>query len=401
MINNRLFVSIFLFFSVTFSFLVPAETLTTGKDIKILEKGSSVTSREEFALDTSSIISAMASYKVPAVSFAVIENNEIARADAIGYINSSGSKEVDVNTLFQAGSISKSIFAILALSLVDSGLIDLDDNVEPFLGNWRIPNPKNHQNDDVTLRTTLSMSSGLGVGGYFGYSPGEPIPSLLETLGGKEPANSKPVVLTQKPTSAYEYSGGGYQVVQLITENISQMTAQRAANKFIFEPLAMLNSSYAQPTYDNLANVAQATDSDGKAFPYQWRVYPEYAAAGLWSTPTDLGKFIISINKAYRGSNKQIVSPLLARQSLSRQKNTPYGLGFVVKGQGDNLHFMKLGQNSGYQGWLVGLPNTGQGAVIMTNSDNGRDLAQALIYSIAETYHWPIVGQLEDAWMIK
>ncbi len=72
-----------------------------------------------------------------------------------------------------------------------------------------------------------------------------------------------------------------------------------------------------------------------------------------------------------------------------------------MKGQGDNLHFMKLGQNSGYQGWLVGLPNTGQGAVIMTNSDNGRDLAQALIYSIAETYHWPIVGQLEDAWMIK
>ncbi|EFP95055.1 serine hydrolase domain-containing protein [Vibrio caribbeanicus] len=352
-------------------------------------------------VDSVDLRSAMAHYKVPAISFAVINDDKVVWSEAIGYVNASHSQEVDVNTLFQAGSISKSVAATTALNLVEQGLISLDENVDSFLGDWHIPNPHHYKSDVVTLRELLSMSSGLDVGGYYGYAPGEPLPSLLDTLNGAAPAKNPPVMLAHKPGSKYEYSGGGYEVVQLITDNITKMTSQESTAKFVFDPLKMSNSSYDQPSGQSLKNVAEATDSDGKEFEYKWRVSPEYAAAGMWSTPTDLGKFIVSINKAYKGEKKQVLSPRLAKQSLSKQKNTPYGLGFVVRGKGEKLHFMKLGQNSGYQSWLVGLPNTRQGAVVMTNSDNGRELAQDLIYSISKAYHWPIRGKLEDAWMVN
>jgi len=368
--------------------------------------------REEFVLNNIPIrvgdkvgsvdlTSAMEHYKVPAISFAVINDDKVVWSDAIGYIDSAHSKKVDVNTLFQAGSMSKSVAAVTALSLVDHGLITLDENVGSFLGMWKIPKPHSYQTEVITLRELLSMSSGLNVGGYYGYAPGEPLPSLLDTLNGVAPANTTPVTLVHKPGSMYEYSGGGYEVVQLITDNITNMTSQRSADKYVFGPLGIPNTSYNQPSGVSLTNVAEATDSFGKGFAYKWRINPEYAAAGLWSTPTDLSKFIVSINKAYKGELRQIISPEMAKLSLSKQKNSPYGLGFVVEGEGDELHFMKLGQNAGYQGWLVGLPNTGQGAVVMTNSDNGRELAQDLIYSISKAYNWPISGKLEDAWMIN
>jgi len=369
-------------------------------------------SREKFVLnnvkiefdgkvDSVDLRTAMAYYKVPAISFAVINNDEIVWSDALGYTDANHSKAVDENTLFQAGSMSKSVAAVTALSLVDHGFIGLDENVDSFLGDWHIPNPHHYEADVITLRELLSMSSGLDVGGYFGYAPGEPLPSLLETLNGVAPANNPPVTLAHEPARMYEYSGGGYEVVQLITDEITKMTSQESAKEFVFGPLNMSNTSYVQPSGVSMNNVANATDRNGEGFSYKWRISPEYAAAGLWSTPTDLGKFIVSINKAYKGDGKQVISTEIAKQSVSKQKNTPYGLGFVVEGKGDALHFMKLGQNAGYQGWLVGLPNTGQGAVVMTNSDNGRELAQGLIYSISKAYHWPISGKLKDAWMIN
>ncbi|WP_341665268.1 serine hydrolase domain-containing protein [Vibrio sp.] len=345
--------------------------------------------------------SAMSHYKVPAISFAVVDNDEIVWSEAIGYINANYTRQVDKDTLFQAGSMSKSVAAVTALKLVDQKRITLDEKIAPLLGDWQIPNPNGYNTDAVTLRTLLSMSSGLDVGGYYGYSPQEPLPSLLDTLNGTAPANNPPVKLTYNPGSKYDYSGGGYQVVQLITDRMTKMTSQESAAKYVFGPLKMVNTSYLQPTRPTVTNVAEATDKNGIGFKYKWRIAPEYAAAGLWSTPTDLGKFIVSINKAYKGDPTQIISPNLAKQSLSKQANTPYGLGYVVEGKGDELHFMKLGQNAGYQGWLVGLPNTGQGAVVMTNSDNGRELAQDLINSISEAYHWPISGKLKDAWMVN
>ncbi len=344
---------------------------------------------------------AMAYFKVPAISFAVVDHNKIIWVQAVGYKNAEQQVLVNTDTLFQAGSLSKSVGAVAALKMVDKGQLSLDASVNPLLKGWQIPVPNIFKNDPVTLRELLSMSAGLGVGGYYGYQPGEALPTLIETLSGTGPAKGQEVTMLYKPGSRYEYSGGGYEVAELLMDSQSDKAFPEIVQNLVLTPLAMTHSNYQQPLDShNQENAAEGTGSDGQTFPYKWRVTPEYAAAGLWSTPDDLAKFILSVMKAYQGETDQVISPSIAKEALAQQKNTQYGLGFVIEGKGKKLHFMKLGQNAGYQGWLVGYPVVGEGAVVMTNSDNGEELAQDLIYAIAKAYHWPTNGKLKDAWMI-
>ena len=357
--------------------------------------------KEGHQIKTMTLQEAMTHFKVPAISFAVIQNDKISWVDAIGYTDSDHTKKVNTDTLFQAGSMSKSVAAITALSLVDRGTLNLDSAVNPLLRGWVISKPDKFKGDTVTLRQLLSMSSGLNVGGYYGYAPGQALPTLIQTLNGAKPANNPSVEMMYKPGSQYDYSGGAYEVVELLISSKTAISFVKNAEKYVLAPLGMTHSNYDQPLAEELTkNAAPATSSNGNTFNYKWRITPEYAAAGLWSTPTDLAKFVLSVMKAYQDKNGKVISTTTAKEALTQQKNTHYGLGFVIEGKDKKLRFMKLGQNAGYQGWLVGFPNTGQGAVVMTNSDNGRELAQALIYAIAEAYQWPTNGELKDAWML-
>ena len=358
--------------------------------------------KEGDQIKTMTLPEAMAHFKVPAISFSVIQSDKISWVDAIGYTDSDHTKKVNTGTLFQAGSMSKSVAAITALSLVDRGILNLDSAVTPLLRGWVISKPDKFKDEAVTLRQLLSMSSGLNVGGYYGYAPGQPLPMLIQTLNGMKPANNPPLKMIYQPGKQYYYSGGGYEVIQLLINSQTSSSFIQNVQNYVLTPLGMVHSNYDQPLAERFAkNAALATNSDGNTFTYKWRITPEYAAAGLWSTPTDLAKFVLSVMKAYQGKNGEVISATIAKDALTQQKNTPYGLGFVVKGKSQTLRFMKLGQNAGYQGWLAGLPNTGQGVIVMTNSDNGRELAQDLIYAIAKAYQWPTNGRMQDAWMVK
>lgn len=351
---------------------------------------------------TVSLQQAMDYYKVPAISFAVIEDNKIIWADALGYLNSEKIKKVNTNTLFQAGSMSKSLTAITALCLADQEKLSLDAPIDTTIKSLNISNLNKYTKHPLNLRTLLNMSSGLDVSGYYGYEPGETLPSVVETLAGKKPANNSAIQLLRHPGSQYDYSGGGFEVVHFLINTQTSCSLTDCVKELVLDPLAMNHSNYQQPLKEQFThNAAWASDKDGKSFSYRWRVVPEYAAGGLWSTPSDMAKFVIGVIDAYQGKQGAILTQSLAREALTQQKNTPYGLGFVVSGEGKQLHFMKLGQNAGYQGWLVGFPNTQQGAVVMTNSDNGRELAQRLIHSIAKAYKWPTDGTLKDAWMVE
>ena len=130
--------------------------------------------------------------------------------------------------------------------------------------------------------------------------------------------------------------------------------------------------------------------------PGRWRVIPEHAAAGLWSTPTDIAKLLIQIGRAWRGESHLFLAPDTVRQMLTPQNGGPYGLGAAVSGNGGDLVLMKRGQNVGYQGYLILYPAAGQGLVVMTNSDNGSTLAAALISRAAKAYNWPPLPPLAD-----
>jgi len=120
-----------------------------------------------------------------------------------------------------------------------------------------------------------------------------------------------------------------------------------------------------------------------------WNNYAIAASGGLWSTPSDLAKFSINIAKSYKGNNQGLIPQSLAMDMLTRQKNTDFGLGVVVNGQGRTLNFRKGGHNLGYHNELLMFPNTGQGIVIMTNSENGTAVINYIVPIISHAYRWP------------
>jgi CubicO group peptidase (beta-lactamase class C family) len=332
---------------------------------------------------------AMKALKVPSLSVALIDGGRIAFAHAWG--------EATPQTLYQAGSLSKIVAAVTALKLADLGGLDLDRSVNDEQSLWRAPENELTAGHPVTLRNLLSMTGGVNVPGYIGYEPGAPLPTLPQILNGEPPANSPAVEVVARPDSEYAYSGGGYEIVQALVESRVRKPFAQAASDFVFRTVDMNDSSFAQPPNEAMkARLAQGHDSDGKAFPGGWRVMAELAAGGLWSTPSDMARLVIEIDRAAHGERSLMLGTRTAGEMLVKQNHGPYGLGLRIAGSGEVFAIEKRGQDPGYQSYLLMFPQTGQGIVAMTNSDNGTTLISALIRRAAEAYGWPAVGELGD-----
>jgi CubicO group peptidase (beta-lactamase class C family) len=249
----------------------------------------------------------------------------------------------------------------------------------------------------VTLRGLLSMTGGIGVPGYVGYDAGAPLPTLTQILDGTPPANSPPVTVIAVPGGAYHYSGGGYEIAEELVQDATGKSFPQLMRELVLDPMGMRDSSFEQPPEGSLApRAAIGHFGDGKELPGGWRVCPEHAAAGLWSTPTDLAKLLVQLANVWQGLSSIFLRRDTLEEILTRQNGGPYGLGAAVAGDGASLVLMKRGQNVGYQGYLILYPATGQGLVVMTNSDNGSKLAEAVIRRAAEAYGWPELPPLAD-----
>jgi len=328
--------------------------------------------------------------KVPSASIALIDRGEIAFARAYG-------EGATPETIYQAASLSKFVAAVGAMRLVDQGKLKLDEDVNDRLTSWRVPANSFDATRKVTLRGLLSMTGGIGVPGFVGYEPGALLPTLTEILNGAPPANSPPVTVIAVPGSAYHYSGGGYEITEALMQDVTGKPFTALMQGLVLGLAEMTSSSFAEPIAPDLGPRAVSGHyGDGAELPGRWRVIPERAAAGLWSTPTDVAKLLSQIGRAWRGESHLFLAPDTVREMLSQQNGGPYGLGAAVSGVGGNLVLMKRGQNVGYQGYLILYPATGQGLVVMTNSDNGSTLAAALISRAAKAYGWPPVPPLAD-----
>lgn len=335
----------------------------------------------------SELLIAMKAYHVPVVGYAIIENNKIISADTL---SNEVKIKVSKNSLFQAASISKSVSAYGALKLVSQGKLNLDESVNNQLTTWKIPANEFNKNNPVTLRQLLDMTSGLSVSGFPGHMQGERLPTLKQILDGHSPANTSPIRVFYKPGSQYFYSGGAFQVLEQLMEDTTKQPFQIWMNKEILKPLNMDQSIFQYPLNETLrANAVPGFLTDGKMIKGGWNNYAVAAASGLWSTPTDLAKFAINVSKSYLAKNNNLVSKSIAVQMLTRQKNTDYGLGFVVNGAAKTLNFRKAGHNTGYHNELLMFPNSGNGVVIMTDSENGEYVINYIIPIIAKKYNWP------------
>lgn len=345
-----------------------------------------------------SILKRMQGRKVNGLSIAVIDQGELVWAKGYGINDiSAPNQAVDTATLFQCASIGKVITAIAALRLVQDQKIGLDDDVNQKLKSWKIPENNFTAQKKVTLRMLLSHSAGLMDGyGFEGYYPNSTLPSLVQILNAQNPANNKKkIAVAETPGSSERYSGAGYLIIQQLIEDLSGTTFAHYTHQAIFKPLGMLHTTYAYYP-DSLFNfnISRGHYDNGKIDPNRkYNVYPEQGAAGPWTTPSDLARLVIEIQKINQGKNSGILSPNLVQLMLKPQINS-MGLGFHLKGASRVLGFWHSGNTAGYTGVLFGLTETGQGAIVLTNSNAGEWLALEAIRSIAETYNWPMMKHI-------
>jgi CubicO group peptidase (beta-lactamase class C family) len=334
-------------------------------------------------------------YRIPGVSIAVINNYEVEWEEGYGVLEAGGTASVTPDTLFQAASISKPVVAATALYYVEKGILGLDEDVNSRLRTWKIPENQWTRKDKVTLRRILSHTAGLTVSGFPGYAEGKELPTLPQILDGAKPANTPPVKVDVEIGSRFRYSGGGYAVLQQLLVDVLGRPFPNIVRDAVLIKLDMRQSTYEQPLPVNLsAKAASGHRPDGSVVPGRWHTYPEMAAAGLWTTPTDLALFARELMLADLGKSDRILSEVMVGLMLTPVKDEA-GLGLFVRERGKDLSFSHSGGNEGFRCFMIGYPHRGQGAVVMTNSDLGGDLYSEILRSLSAEYGWPDFKPLE------
>lgn len=332
----------------------------------------------------------MGIYNVPGISIAVLDGGRIAWATGYGVTDVETGEPVTAETLFQAASISKPVAATAALRLVEEGLLELDAPVNDYLERWKIPENRFTRENPVTLRHLLTHTGGITVHGFPGYAVTEEVPTTIQVLEGAEPANTLPIRVDTLPGSLWRYSGGGYTVLQLLLEDVTGMPFPRVLREKVLDPVGMRLSSYEQPLpAGRAAHAASSHLADGSGGDGQWHLYPEMAAAGLWTSPAELARLAMELQAAYRGETGRVLSPRMARAMLTPGMGE-WGLGFGIQGEGDQARFSHGGSNYGFKAQFMAYVSGGRGAFIMTNGDRGSLLAQEVLLAVAREFGWPL-----------
>ncbi len=337
---------------------------------------------------TTKLADRMAALHVPGVSVAVIHDGKIEWARGFG-VSSVGGPAVTPDTLFQAASISKPVTAVAVLHLAESGKLDLDADVNRYLKAWKVPANSFTEKTKVTLRELLTHTAGMTVHGFPGYASDAARPTLVQVLNGEKPANTPAILVDTVPGTNWRYSGGGFVVTQLLLEDVTGQPFPKLMHDVVLGPMGMTRSTYEQPLpQSRMAEAAMPYRQDGQAVPGGPHVYPEMAPAGLWTTPSDLARYAMEIQKALAGKSSAVLSAAMAREML-KPGMSQWGLGVGTGGGREHPYFTHSGANEGFQCNLVAY-NSGDGAAIMTNSDSGGALATSSgVHHIAYEYHWP------------
>jgi CubicO group peptidase (beta-lactamase class C family) len=339
----------------------------------------------------------MRHYHVPGVSIALIEDGHIAWARAYGVADVSTKTAVTPQTLFQAASLSKPVTALAVLRLADQGKLSLTAPVNSLLRTWKLP--EGPFTAKVTLERILSHSAGLTVAGFAGYPPGATLPTLVETLNGRPPANNKPVRADVEPGTSFRYSGGGYEIAQLVLSDVTGQPFGKLMQETVLGPAGMVDSVFQEPLSAELAaRAASGHDDEGTLLPGKWHVYPELAAAGLWTTASDLARFVLAVQQARTGAPGALLSKPMATKMLSVANVGDLGialgngLGLFIdqRGKGTFAHVSmeQPGGAEGFRALLVASSEGGYGVVVMTNGDGGSKLADEIVRGAAQVYGW-------------
>ncbi|ORY44868.1 beta-lactamase/transpeptidase-like protein [Rhizoclosmatium globosum] len=300
-------------------------------------------------------------------------------ADTDEFVGYDVEKPVSVETVFQAASISKALSAVAVMRLVQKGLLDIDADINQYLekGDWKL-------NADfpagilptqaTTIRKLLGHAAGTSVSGFGGYRRNEVkaekvvVPSTAGVLKGE--GNSGKVEISSLPSLVSQYSGGGTTVVQHIVELVTGKPFYQVLHEEVFEPLGMKNSSAGMQDSPNAGDfVCAHCGPEGLPAPGGYNIYPETAAAGVWTTATDLNKASDAVFKSLHGVSvdgsvylsQELTRDMLAQRFPSASKNVAYGVGWGLKNINGSFLFSHTGGNEGFRSICRSFADSGAG----------------------------------------
>ncbi len=357
-----------------------------------------------------SLAELLAERKTTAISVAVVKDYKVHWAKAWGLADRTAGIKADTSTRFQAASISKPVSAMSVLRAVQDGRFGLDNDINSLLESWQLVEEAEFlSKTKVTPRLLLSMTAGTTVSGFPGYKPGAPLPTVPEIVGASAEdadrvANTPRVTVGWEPGAKYQYSGGGSTILQLAMSDMFKRPFGEIVTKTVLEPLKMADSCVCQPLPAALvhkgavANDLRKSDGVHGSDAVRWHVYPESYAAGLWTTPSDLAKFMIEVQLSLDGRSNKVLSQDMIRKMVTPSGVDHYALGFTVGSESAHrpapageqaLYFGHTGGNWGFRANFQGSLKGGNGFIIMANSDRSNPIVfEELPARIRSAYGW-------------
>jgi CubicO group peptidase (beta-lactamase class C family) len=337
----------------------------------------------------------MTRFHIPGVSVAVFKDFEIHWVKGYGVADVESKAVIDERTTFQAASISKPVTAMAVMRAVQDGTLSLDADINTFLESWKVPASEHTKTQPVTLRALLSHTSGSGDGfGFPGYHPDAPRPTVVQILNGEKPSNTGKVLFERPPFTYMKYSGGGLTIVQLALIEHLKRPFPELLKATVLDPAGMRDSAYEQPlSPERDKRAARAHDGQGRTRDAKWHVYPELAAAGLWTTPSDLARIAIDVQRSLMMDQGKVLSRASARAMMTPAGVGGFAVGWSIEKRGEGWYFSHGGSNWGFQCLVVGHMTKGYGVAIMTNSDSGGAILSQIEQRVANAYNWDLLDK--------
>ena len=338
--------------------------------------------------ENSNIADRMAHYKVMGMSIAVVHDYKIVWAKGYGWADEKEKRPVTTATLFEPGSISKSLNAVGILKLVQDRKLDLHTDINTYLTSWKFPYDEVSMGKKITLAHLLSHSAGLNVHGFPGYDLMEKIPTVPQVLDGQPPANTPAVRSQFEPGLRFQYSGGGTTISQLLLTDVTHQPYDQFMYENVLKPIGMVNSFYTQPpAMDKRSMCATGYHGNGNEVPHKFHVYPEQGAAGLWMTPSDLCQYIIETQLAYEGKSSKVLNQEMTKLRLTPYNDESSALGVFIDNRDGALYFQHSAGNEGFCGQYYASLEGGDGVAFFLNTDE-YGLIPEVLNSVASVYDW-------------
>lgn len=323
---------------------------------------------------------------IPGLRIVFIDKGKIAWSADYGYADIQKKIKVSANTVFAGASLAKPVAAVAALSLVEKGKLDLDKNINEKLVGWKVPENEFTKIQKVTLRRLLSHTSGLDRQLWSEYLEKDSIPTFEQMLNGSKPSVDPALHFFNEPGKTRKYSNTGYLIVGELIADVSGQSFADAVDQLVFKPCGMTNSTFRQPLPEKLRN-RMATGYSGNLQPFPHKIYPFGAAGAIWTTPDDLGKFVISLMKDYKTDSYIILSKEMSKNVFNRGEDKDK-LAFSLWAYKNDIVFRHTGHSLGFTSFIFGSVDNDQSVIVMSNGENTQDLFDYIQRAVAEEYKW-------------